>query len=155
MTVEMKSPIAPETVSQLQELIQMNVDSRDGFRHAANATDDLTLQISFEQFADDRDVQSDELARFVAWSGEAPRFEGSFAAVVNRAWMTIREMVSSDNRYAILCEMERGEDSLKAAYEVALRDTPASAASDVLVHQYAAVKATHDRIRDLRDFYAG
>jgi len=138
-------------ISQLQELIQLNIDSRDGFRHASEVTNDLTLQGAFEQIAIDRDSQADELARFVAWSGEFPRREGSLAAAVHRAWMTVRESLSTDDRHAVLCEAERGEDSIKAAYERALDNMANTAVHEVLMRQYSAVKFSHDRIRDLRD----
>ncbi|MDZ4686998.1 MAG: PA2169 family four-helix-bundle protein [Planctomycetaceae bacterium] len=151
MAVETKQTLSAETVSQLQELIQINIDSRDGFRQASEALDDLTLRSAFEQLADDRDVQADDLARFVTWNGEIPRREGSVSASVHRTWMSIREMLSSDDRYAMLAEAERGEDAIKAAYETALKSTAGSAMNDVLLRQYAAVKASHDRIRDLRD----
>jgi uncharacterized protein (TIGR02284 family) len=151
MTVETKQNLSADTVSALQELIQVNIDSRDGFRQAAQALEDLTLRSAFEQLAQDRDVQADELARYVAWNGELPRREGSFAATVHRTWMSIREMLSSDDRHAMLSEAERGEDAIKSAYEKALKSGPGSAMNDVLLRHYAAVKASHDRIRDLRD----
>jgi uncharacterized protein (TIGR02284 family) len=151
MAVDTKQTLSASTVSQLQDLIQANIDSRDGFRQAALALEDLTLRSAFEQLADDRDMQADELARFVVWNGEIPRREGSVSAAVHRTWMSIREMLSSDDRYAMLCEAERGEDAIKAAYEGALRETVGSAMDDVLQRHYAAVKSSHDRIRDLRD----
>lgn len=151
MSVETKQKLSANAVSQLQELIQINIDARDGFRQAAQAIDDLTLRSAFEQLASDREAQSNELARFVTWNGEVPRREGSMAAAMHRSWMSIREMLSSDDRYAMLCEAERGEDSIKAAYEDALRCTAGCDAHDVLVSQYDAVKSAHDRIRDLRD----
>jgi uncharacterized protein (TIGR02284 family) len=151
MAVETKQTLSADTVGQLQELIQINIDSRDGFRQAAESLDDLTLRSAFEQLAQDRDVQADDLARYVAWNGEMPRREGSFAATVHRAWMQIREMLSSDDRHAMLSEAERGEDAIKAAYEKALKNSAGSAMNDVLLRHYAAVKTSHDRIRDLRD----
>jgi uncharacterized protein (TIGR02284 family) len=155
MSIETQQVLTPNMISQLQELIQINIDSRDGFRHASEVTDDLTLQSAFEQIAIDRDAQADELARFVAWSGEYPRRDGSIAAAVHRAWMTIRESLSTDDRFAVLCEAERGEDSIKAAYEKALESFASTAVSDVLLRQYAAVNFSHDRIRDFRDSCAG
>lgn len=151
MTVTTSLALTPRMISELQELIQINVDSRDGFRHASEATNDLTLQSAFEQLAIDRDAQADELARFVAWSGEAPRREGSISAALHRAWMTLRESVSWDDRYAVLCEVERGEDSIKSAYENALEVCAGNPVNDILMRQYTAVKAAHDRMRDLRD----
>lgn len=151
MNVTADQTLTPNMISQLQELIQVNIDSRNGFRHASEATNDLTLQSAFEQTAIERDSQADELARFVAWSGEAPHREGSIGAAVHRAWMTIRETMSWDDRYAILCEVERGEDQIKAAYETALETCAGNAVNDVLARQYLLVKASHDRMRDLRD----
>jgi uncharacterized protein (TIGR02284 family) len=135
----------------LQDLIQVNIDSRDGFRQAAESLEDLTLQSTFEHLADERDQQADELARYVAWSGEHPRRDGSVAAAVHRTWMRIRELLSSDDNHAALSEAERGEDAIVSSYEEALQTTAGSAMHDVVQHQCAAVKAAHDRIRDLRD----
>lgn len=151
MSLETKDLLTPETITQLQGLIQANVDSRDGFRLAAESLDDLTLISAFDQIATDRDLQAEELESYVEWNGAKAMNEGSYAAAISRAWMSIRELLTSNDRYAILAEMERGEDSIKAAYEDALRNTGGSAMNDVLLRHYADVKASHDRIRDLRD----
>lgn len=151
MTVETKMNLSPHTIRNLQELIQINIDSRDGYRHAADATNDLTLQSMFVQIALDRDAQAGELAQFVAWNGEYPREQGSISAAIHRAWMSIREALSSDDRVAVLSEMEQGEDSVKSAYKSALENLAGSPVNDVLMQQFAAVSNTHDRIRDLRD----
>lgn len=151
MAIETKSDLKQETIAQLQELIQLNIDSRDGFRHAAEQLDDVTLCSAFEQIAQDRDMQAEELARYVSINGEHARREGSVAASLHRTWIDIRTMLTSDDRYAMLAEVERGEDTIKKAYEDALKSTAGSAMNDVLLQQYSDVKATHDRMRDLRD----
>lgn len=151
MTLETRQSLSTGLVNALQDLIQANIDSRDGYRQAAQGLEDLTLQSAFEQIAEDRDRQADDLARFVSWSGETPRRSGSVAAIVYRAWSSIRELLSTDNRHAMLCEAERGEDAIRNAYEDALNRSVGSAANDILVQHYAAVCNTHDRIRDLRD----
>lgn len=151
MSLETKANLKPETISKLQELIQINVDSRDGFRHAAEATDDMTLSTLFQSLGHQREEQANELARFVEWNHEKPQRSGSFAAALHRSWMTIRETLSSDDLYAVLAEAERGEDQIKNAYEETLRETAGSAVNDVLSQHMAQVKAAHDRIRDLRD----
>lgn len=151
MSVETKTNLTPHTISSLQELIQINVDSRDGYRHAADATNDLTLQSMFVQIALDRDAQAGELGQFVAWNGEYPREQGSISAAILRAWMSIREALSSDDRLAVLSEMEAGEDAIMSAYKSALENLGGSPINDVLMRQYGAVSNTHDRIRDLRD----
>lgn len=151
MSMQTNQTLTPRMISKLQELIQANIDSRDGLRHASEAVDDLTLQCAFENIAIERDSQADELARFVAWSGEYPRREGSVLAAVYRGWNAIREMVSTDNRHAVLVEAEAAEDSLKSAYHEALGELIDSPVRDVILRQAATVEAAHNRIRDLRD----
>jgi len=151
MALETKLDLLPETVDALHDLIQVNIDSRDGFRYAAECVHDVALSSAFERIGNERQGQADELASYLEWNGEDSPRKGSFAAAVHRTWMAIREMLSSDDTYAVLAEAERGEDQIKQAYEQALRKTAGSAMNDVLLQQYAQVKAVHDHIRDLRD----
>jgi len=151
MALETKTNLRPETIKNLQELIQVNVDSKDGFEQAAHDIEDMTLSTLFQSLAHQRDEQARELAKFVEWNREKPQRTGSYAAALHRGWMSIREMLSTNNLYAILAEAERGEDQIKAAYESALKETAGSAVNDVLLRQFRQVKAAHDRVRDLRD----
>lgn len=48
-------------------------------------------------------------------------------------------------------EAERGENHIKEAYEEVLQETADSPMNELLLAQYAKVKAGHDTIRDLRD----
>lgn len=153
MALESKAALRQETIDALQELIQTNIDSRDGLRYSAEKLDDLTIASFFEELAEERQRQADELSRFVQYSGESPDRSGSFSAAVHRAWLGVREALSSNNAYAVLAEAERGEDQIKAAYEKSLKAEAGSAMNDVLTQQYAQVKAAHDRVRDLRDSY--
>lgn len=154
MAVGMQSLLSEETIETVQDLIQLNIDSRDGYRLAAEKLEDLTVASAFDFVAHQRELHADELALFVARTGERPRREGSYLATVQRTWNEIREMLSGDDCLAMLEEAERGEDAVKSAYEDALRTTTAGIElHDVLQEQFADVKASHDRIRDLRDQY--
>jgi len=155
MAIDTRQTLTPEAITQLQDLIQVNIDSRDGFRHAAEAVNDLTLRDIFDQLAEDRNEQADELAGFVAWSGQSPRLEGSMSAAMHRAWMSIRDALSPVDRYAVLCEAERGEDTIREAYENSMASTGGTAVYDVLLRHYAAINSTHEQVRELRDSCAG
>jgi uncharacterized protein (TIGR02284 family) len=138
------------TSETLQSLIQYNIDSRDGFRHAAESIQEIAVANMFVQLADERDRQAHELQSLVNDSGETPAREGSYSAAAHRTWMDIRTALGGGLK-TVLEEAERGEDYIKAAYESALRDHPGSGVHDVLHRQFAAVKAAHDRVRDMRD----
>lgn len=152
MTAETKLSLSQDTIEKLQELIQVNIDSRDGFNEAAAQLDDMTISSMFRQLSTERDEQAAELRTIVAANREAPQETGSMAAAAHRMLIDIRAALGGGIP-VILSEAERGEDWIKGKYEEILKDTAGSAMSDVLHRHYAAVKAAHDRIRDLRDAY--
>lgn len=154
MTMETKSTLNEKTVSAVQELIQMNIDSRDGFQFAAEKLqhDHPAVANQFRQFGEKRDVNATELQGLALMNGETPTDRGSYSASLHRSWMSVRDLFSKDsNPVAVLSEAERGEDYIKAAYEDALKQNPGSAVSDTLNRQYREVKQMHDSVRDLRD----
>lgn len=153
MTLETVSTLEETTVDTLRDLVQVNIDSRDGFREAASATSNPTLKGEFETFARERARQADELLTFVDLNGNERDVEGSYAAKLHRTWINIRTALSSDHVQVVLDEAERGEDVIKAAYEDALKKTAGSAVNDVLMSHMKDVKASHDRIRAQRDLH--
>ncbi|HNP84446.1 MAG TPA: PA2169 family four-helix-bundle protein [Nitrospira sp.] len=154
MSVETKTNLNKATVSKLQDLIRINIDSEEGFQEAATHIEDVSLRGVFTELAAQRSQNATELQEYVQWNGEKPRDEGSYAAAFHRTWMDLRAKLSGGDEHVILSEAERGEDSIKQAYQDALKETAGSAVNDVLTRQFANVKAGHDRIRDLRDHYA-
>jgi uncharacterized protein (TIGR02284 family) len=153
MAVMTQSVLSEQVINTLQDLIQINLDSRDGFRMAAGKINDMNLAGVFDFFAQQRESQASDLSKFVVRTGERPRREGTYLAAIHRTWTEIRTLVTSDDRLAMLEEAERGEDAIKSAYEDALRQTANTPVHDLLREQYVHVKAGHDRVRDLRDQY--
>lgn len=151
MTLETSTTMNQETLDELQMLIRMNIDSRDGFREAAEQIGDSSLAAAFKKIATERAAQASDLQHYVVLNDETPRREGSTAAALHRTWIKVREALTGSDRHAVLAECERGEDHIKAAYEKALKTVPGSPVNDLLQKQYVAVKATHDAVRDLRD----
>ncbi len=154
MSLETKTDLKPATLSKLQELIRINIDSEEGFQEASQQIEDANVKAVFMELSGQRSQNAVQLQDYVEWNGKKPRDEGSYAAAFHRTWMNLRSMLSGGDSHAVLCEAERGEDSIKQAYEDALKETAGSAVNDVLTRQYATVKAGHDRVRDLRDSFA-
>ena len=71
---------------------------------------------------------------------------------MHRGWIDLKSALTSQDEHAILAECERGEDTAVAAYAEALAEEglPGHVAA-TLQTQYKAVKAAHDRVRDLRE----
>ena len=144
-----------KSINWLQDLIQVNIDSRDGFQDAVDNLEDQhsSLAVLFRHVSRERDAQAHELQAMVAQNAEQPAKSGSVAAAAHRTWMDIRAAFGGGDQ-AILSEAERGEDHIKEKYESALKDLTGCACVGTLQKQYAAVKASHDKVRALRDLQA-
>lgn len=153
MSIETKSTLNDETIEKLQKLIRANIDSYNGFHESAEELNDEKLAALFRQIGDERSAMASELQQHVEFNGKEAEDDGSVAAKTHRIWINIRGKLNGGDPHVILIEAERGEDHIKEAYEEVLKETTGSAMNDVLVAQYAKVKAGHDKIRDLRDSY--
>lgn len=154
MSIETKHDLNPETISKIKDLTRINIDSEKGFTDAANMIENVAVSETFRELASQRAANVEQLRQFCSLNGEEPTCEGSYAAKFHRVWMELRNKLNGGDTHVILCEAERGEDHIKAAYEDALKETAGSAMNDVLMRQYADVKAGHDRVRDMRDAHA-
>ena len=146
------SNLPEKSVKWLQDLIQVNLDSRDGFQEAADnlKAKDASLVNYFREVSSQRASQAKELQSLVAANDEKPTKSGSAAAAAHRTWMDIRTALGG-GEHAVLSEAERGEDHIKGKYEEALKDLGGCTCTEVLRRQYTAVKASHDKVRNLRD----
>jgi len=144
-----------KSIEWLQDLIQINLDSRDGFNEAADNLKTMTdknpaIESMFRKLAAERGHQAGELQAMVANNAESPAKTGSASAAVHRAWMDLRAALGG-GEHAVLSEAERGEDHIKAKYQEALQELGTCPCTTTLRKHFAAVQASHDRVRDLRD----
>lgn len=154
MSIETKTDLSDTTIAKLQKLIRANIDSYNGFHESAEEISDAELAALFKQIGDQRSAMATQLQKFVEFNGEEAEDDGSVAAKTHRIWINIRSKLNGGDPHVILIEAERGEDHIKEAYADVLKETAGSAMNDVLTEQYAAVKAGHDKVRDLRDAFA-
>jgi uncharacterized protein (TIGR02284 family) len=141
-----------KSINWLQDLIQVNIDSRDGFKDAAEHLKEnhSTLEAMFRRLSNERADQADELQAMVAHNATTPTKSGSVSAAAHRAWMDMRSALGGGEP-AILSEAERGEDHIKAKYEEAIADLKGCACVSTLHRQHSAVVASHDTVRNFRD----
>lgn len=142
-----------KTLKKVQDLIQINIDSAKGCKDAAEKVDSPLIGHLFSGLADERKAQAEELKNFVRLNQEEPEDSSSAAGTAHRLWLDFRAAINGGEPKVILIEAERGEDKIKEEYEESLKETAGSPLNDVLTRHYAAVKAGHDRVRDLRNLY--
>ena len=143
------------TIAWLQALIRVNIDSHKGFEHAAEEVSDPDLTGLFRDCAIQRAAFAEELERLVAGSATEPLDEGTLLGRLHRAWLDLKARLKEGDPHAILVEVERGEDALDSLYESAIFRTTGSPVNDVLHSHLRAVRASHERIRELREATKG
>ena len=135
----------------LNGLIKTTIDSVDGYRAAAEAKDVGRFVAMFFDRANEREAVAGRLQAAVTAMGGDAEDDGSFLASAHRSFMGLKESVTGNDEQAVINEVERGEDVLKAKYESALSDQDLSPATRSLIADcYTSVKQGHDQMRDIK-----
>jgi uncharacterized protein (TIGR02284 family) len=136
-------------VSTLNDLIETNRDSEQGFRTAAAAVKNPHTRALFERFARQRAEMAVELEAEVRKLGGKPETGGSMAGAAHRGWMNIKSAIVGKDDTGIISEAERGEDVAKAAFEKALKENLPAGARRLIEDQAMIVRLAHDDVRAL------
>jgi uncharacterized protein (TIGR02284 family) len=139
-------------IETLNDLIKTTIDSVDGYRSAAEDADSHQFQSIFFERANERQQVAEELRQHVRALGGDPQDNGSILAGAHRAFMDLRDAVTGSDDQAVIAEVERGEDHIKAKFEDALEDGNLGTETRSMIGQcYESVKSGHDQMRDLKN----
>ena len=138
-------------IRTLNGLIATTIDSVDGYRTSAADVDSPKLAELFTDRASERSSVAEQLRAEVTKLGGNPEDDGTILAAGHRAFVNLKSAVTKRDDEAVIAEVERGEDHIKAKYEDALKDTDlASATRSLIETAYGSVKSGHDQMRDLK-----
>lgn len=138
-------------ISVLNGLITTTLDSLKGFEDAVEEAKSTPFADLFAAFARDRRQIVASLQAEVRGLGGAPEDNPSFLGAAHRSFMDLKQAFTGKSDKAIINEVERGEDHIKAKFEIALRDTYLqSATRDVIRDAFTSVKAGHDQTSALK-----
>jgi uncharacterized protein (TIGR02284 family) len=138
-------------ISVLNGLIQTTLDSVKGFREAADDVDNSQYGATFAGFATDRSAVATLLQDQVRTLGGTPEDDTSFLASAHRGFMNLKEALTGNDDKAVVNEVERGEDHIKAKFEKALQDDKLLPATRSVIEQgYTSVRSGHDKARALK-----
>jgi uncharacterized protein (TIGR02284 family) len=135
----------------LNTLIGTLLDSVDGYQKAAADTENTRYAEMFNSRARERQHAVTTLQAAVARMGGNPEDDGTTAGAIHRGWLGLKEAIVGKDDEAIVKEVERGEDYLKAKFETALehKDLPPEARAAV-AEAWQSVKAGHDEMSQLK-----
>lgn len=138
-------------IRTLNGLIATTIDSVDGYRTSAQEVDNSRYAELFTARASERSSIAEQLRAEVKRLGGNPEDDGTILAAGHRAFVNLKAAVTGRDDQAIVAEVERGEDHIKAKYEEALKDDSLSNESRSLVQTaFASVKSGHDEMSQLK-----
>ena len=138
-------------IRTLNGLIATTIDSVDGYRTSARDVQNPRFAELFTARASERSSVAEQLRAEVRKLGGSPEDDGTVLASGHRAFVNLKAAVTGRDDQAIVNEVERGEDHIKAKYEAALKDDTLSPQSRTLVETaFASVKSGHDEMSALK-----
>ena len=138
-------------VSVLNTLIATLLDSIEGYTKAAGDVENARLGTIFADRARERREVASRLQQAVAQHGGKPEDDTSTMGAIHRAFFDLKTAITGRDNEAIVVEVERGEDYLKAKFETALKDTELCAsAREAIDAAWISVRAGHDQMSQLK-----
>jgi uncharacterized protein (TIGR02284 family) len=138
-------------ISVLNDLTKVTLDSMKGYEDAAKDAESTRFATMFADFARDRGEAARRLQAEVTRLGGTPETGSSFLAAAHRTFLDLKQAFTSNDDKAIINEVERGEDHIKAKFEKALGDHDLSPeATAVIQEAFTTVRQGHDQMSALK-----
>ena len=140
----------------LNTLIATTIDSIKGYEESARLIETERFRELFRQRADERQQVVQTLREEVRRLGGNPEDDGSFLGAAHQRFEDFKAAITGRDEKAIINEVERGEDYIKAKYEAALEsDTLSGEARAVVERAHQSVLKGHDQISQLKHSLEG
>jgi len=139
-----------DDIGVVNTLIATTLDSMKGYNEACEDGDGSHTQL-FREMAQERSRVACDLQEHVRTLGGDPEDDSSTMGALHRGFMNLKELVVSRDEKAIINEVERGEDYLKAKYKAALdADSLEPTTRAAVERAYASVKTGHDKVSAIK-----
>lgn len=143
-----------KTAAVLEDLIKINNDRIEGYEKAMKQAEDEDLKMLFSRMLEESRQYTEELGRLLGSRSDGDEKDTTIAGKIYRTWMDVKVSFGGADRHSILASCEFGEDAAQKSYRQALEQDLQEDVRAVVARQQAALKASHDKIRHLRDIEA-
>ena len=135
----------------LNSLIETTLDSANGYKEAAENAQSSQYSSMFRDRAARRSQLVAELQQEVRSFGAEPETDQSTMGKMHNKFVDLKNAIVGGDDKAVINEVERGEDVIKAKYEAVLddRDLPATA-RELINRAYGSIKADHDEVSRIK-----
>ncbi|NYD89217.1 ferritin-like domain-containing protein [Sphingomonas melonis] len=140
-----------DDVSVLNGLIETTLDSMKGYEDAAKDAESTQFATMFADFARDRAKVATDLQNQVRTLGGEPEMDSSMLAAAHRTFMDLKQAITGKDDKAIIQEVERGEDHIKAKFEDAMKSGDLEPTTLTVINDaFTSVREGHDRMSALK-----
>ncbi|GAB3718354.1 hypothetical protein GCM10027592_61220 [Spirosoma flavus] len=122
-----------EILDQLNRLLTISQDAKEGYEKAAESVEDSELKSLFLTQSAQRAEFAQELDREIRTLGGEPNEHTSITADLHRAWISIKTAFTSDDDKATVQECHRGDKEALNTYNSVLQETDLSASTRELL----------------------
>jgi uncharacterized protein (TIGR02284 family) len=145
-----------KSIAILNSLIQINNDRIEGYETASKEADETDLKTLFSHFTETSLKCKADLVEEVKRLGGKPTEGTTTSGKLFRVWMDIKSAITGSDRKAIVNSCEYGEDVAVQTYNEALSHSEDLTPEQLMMikEQHSAIKANHDKIKNLRDLMA-
>ena len=138
-------------ISTLNSLIATTLDSVEGYTEASKEIEGDRLGSLFVARASERRQVATNLQAEVRRLGGEPSQGGTALGGAHRLFVNLKAAVVGQDKQAVVNEVERGEDHIKAKFEDALKDNELSQPVRAAIEDgYRSVREGHDQMRDIK-----
>jgi uncharacterized protein (TIGR02284 family) len=136
---------------RLNELLTRNYDAERGYEEAAEQVENPGLKEFFKYNSRERNDFGHEIKQFLKQESIQPDKGTSLKADAHRAFIKLKDLVSSSSTQAVLEECERGEKVALNDYEAVIADEAVpNAYKPALSNQLNAINKSIDQIEKLK-----
>jgi uncharacterized protein (TIGR02284 family) len=140
-----------KAVKVLNSLIETTLDSANGYKEAAENAQAEQLRTLFSERSQSRRNLVSQLQQEVRTFGGQPEDDQSLLGKAHNKFVDIKNAVMGGSDKAVVDEVERGEDFIKAKYETAMKDDDLTGnARQVVSRAFESIRAEHDEISALK-----
>ena len=138
-------------ITVLNTLIATLLDSVEGYTKAAGDIENARLGTIFADRARERRDVAAQLQAVVTQLGGEAEDDTSTMGAIHRTFFDLKTAITGRDNEAIVNEVERGEDYLKAKFETAMKNADLSPAARAAVDTaWTSVRAGHDQMSQLK-----
>ncbi|MEO6226101.1 MAG: PA2169 family four-helix-bundle protein [Sphingomicrobium sp.] len=138
-------------ITALNTLIATTIDSINGYEDAASHSEESRFQQTFRDRATERQKVVEQLRGEVRRLGGDAEDDGSFMGATHQRFLDLKAAITGRDDKAIINEVERGEDYIKAKFEAALNSEELSGDSRSVVEScYQSIREGHDQMSQLK-----